>query len=146
MSSLSLFALQSSISAKHRGLARKEGFLFQPLLLYPSYSFLGSYKLCRWLLSKQGALGEGSLLASGDHLLTPSSCLLFKVNQLRARANYHTAVMEAQKGVGEARQHRAKLTGRRSPNASLTLTEPGLSAFSGVCFPQLPGAEPPFGQ
>lgn len=48
--------------------------------------------------------------------LPPSPCLPFTVNQLRARANYHTAVREAQKGAGEAKQHRARLTGRCSPN------------------------------
>lgn len=133
MSSLSLRSLSRVASLLSTvGWQGRRDFFFQPFLLYPSYSFLGSFKLCRWLLSKQGALGEGSLLASGDHLLTPSSCLLFTINQLSARANYHTAATEAQKGAGEARHQRAKLTGRCSPSASLTRTEPGSSTSSGV--------------
>lgn len=70
MSSLSRAAsLPSTVGWRGR-----RDFFFKPFLLYPSYSFLGSCKLCPWLLSKQGALGKEDPLAPGDHLLPPSSC------------------------------------------------------------------------
>lgn len=52
----------------------RRDFFFEPFLLYPSYSFSGSWKLCPRLLPKQGALAKEDLLAPGEHLLAPSSC------------------------------------------------------------------------